>query len=324
MHKISKRSARRRGLRLSLAGLGLFSILSAFFTLTSVTPTWAGSCTTYPLGPGHSDPIIVISGCAQLIGAGENTTFIDGAAGFGLEVLSGATVYLSDLTITGNATSTTNGAAIENSGTLTLNHVLVTGNPSSGTSGAGAIANMGIMTIENSSISRNSDSGISGTGGIWNASGSTLTIESSTISQNTSTGPLTGGFAGDVGGIRNDGTLDIYQSTITGNSAPNDGNGGGIFSDGTLYISGSTINGNTAGAEGGGGGLYNEGTATILGGLISYNAADVGGGIYNSTTGSLALKGTGAIDYNSASLGAGIYNDGFLPSLSGFTLQGNT
>ncbi|MCB0073419.1 MAG: hypothetical protein KDE20_18245, partial [Caldilineaceae bacterium] len=93
---------------------------------------------------------------------------------------------------------------------------------------------------------------------------------------------VTGGAAGDGGGISNSGSLTVTESAISGNSVTD--YGGGIFNEGELTLSQSTVSGNEADY---GGGLYNVrnqpqfgGVATLVNSTISGNEALEGGGIY--------------------------------------------
>jgi hypothetical protein len=103
-------------------------------------------------------------------------------------------------------------------------------------------------------------------GGIWNDH-ATLTVNSCAVTGNSATDSK---YAG--GGIINDGfccgggsgpaTLNVINSTISGNSA-NAGFGGGIMNLGlgyvaTLTVSNSTITGNAARDQAGGGGIDNQ------------------------------------------------------------------
>ncbi len=109
------------------------------------------------------------------------------------------------------------------------------------------------------------------------------------------------------GGLYNDGTLILTNSTVSGNTASCESSGsggrcfaegGGIRSGGTLTLTNSTVSGNTASctATGGsacvawGGGLYNSGTTTITYSTVTANTASctpngfcvtAGGGLYN-------------------------------------------
>ncbi len=91
---------------------------------------------------------------------------------------------------------------------------------------------------------------------------------------------LTNGKNGAGGGIYNNGTLTINNSSITKNTADN-GGGGGIFSVGTLTIYNSIITNNTAI---GGGGIWSYGPVNIYNSIITNNTAtsssSSGGGIF--------------------------------------------
>ncbi len=118
------------------------------------------------------------------------------------------------------------------------------------------------------------------------------------------------------GGIKNDGTLTVTNSTVSGNVATK---GGGIFNDGTLTVTNSTISGNRGLLGGGisnwssstltvtnstisgnkaynaGGGILNDysSTVTVTSSTVSGNRADFGGdGIANSTGGTFTVKNT--------------------------------
>jgi len=77
------------------------------------------------------------------------------------------------------------------------------------------------------------------------------------------------------------GDIELNNSTISGNTANNDG--GGIFNDaGITTINNSTISGNLAPTGNGGGIFTNSGDTTIVNNsTISNNTADTGGGILN-------------------------------------------
>ena len=100
------------------------------------------------------------------------------------------------------------------------------------------------------------------------------------------------------GGIYNNGTLTVTNSTLSGNSAPDVGNsGGGIQNNnGTVTVSNSTLSGNSANYRGGGIQNFNGGTLTVTNSTLSGNSVtDVdygrGGGISNSG-GSATLQNT--------------------------------
>jgi len=121
----------------------------------------------------------------------------------------------------------------------------------------GGVANEGSMSLTASTISNNfvGDSGQSGGGGIYNAGA--MTITGCAIIYNRADG-LAGGpplIAG--GGILNNGTLSVVNTTLSANSTAK-GYGGGIAnSEGSLTITSCTITENKA-EVGSGGGIYNS------------------------------------------------------------------
>ena len=164
---------------------------------------------------------------------------------------------------------------------------------------------------------------------------------------------ITNGLAANGGGIYNEGTLNLNNVMITGNTATM--YGGGIENDGSdsaatvnMYA-GSSIASNSA-QDGGGGGIYNVagtvnmyagssitdntvfgngggiqnygGTVNLNGGSIAGNTAGIGGGIDNYGTVNL---NSGSIAGNTAQWGhgGGIDNDGEYGTIQG-TVNGNT
>jgi len=108
-------------------------------------------------------------------------------------------------------------------------------------------------------------------GGIYN--NGTLAVTDSTFSGNSATG---GG-----GAIYTSGTLTVTGSTFSSNSVVN-GVGGAIFTSGTLTVTGSTFSGNSTGAGGEGGAIVNASdTLTVTNSTFSGNSAGTGGAIFN-------------------------------------------
>src|SRR6266480_1560095 len=160
-------------------------------------------------------------------------------------------VALSGLTIANGRTDSVGAGINVNTGTVDVSNCVLTNNTSiantmgfPGGGAGGAIFNKaGTVSISNSVISGNHS--VAGGGGILNNSGGTVNISQSLISFNRageSTG--TGGSFFNGGGIDNRGTLNIVNSTITGNIA--NVNGAGIANSGTLNMSNSTISSNSA------------------------------------------------------------------------------
>jgi predicted outer membrane repeat protein len=115
-------------------------------------------------------------------------------------------------------------------------------------------------------------------GGIFN--NGTLTLKESTVSGNTAS------FFG--GGIYNNGgTLTLQESTVSGNTA-HEGGGGIVNDNGTVTLTESTVSGNTTSGQGGG--ILSNGTLTLKESTVSDNTADFGGGIFNKFGGTVTLQ----------------------------------
>ncbi|MEH1819450.1 MAG: Calx-beta domain-containing protein [Nostoc sp.] len=117
-----------------------------------------------------------------------------------------------------------------------------------------------------------------------------------------------GAISGKNGGgiqVASTGFLDLYNTTVSNNSAEN---GGGIYNAGDAHLrNGSTVSNNSvSGTVPDGGGIDNAGTLTVIDSTISNNnGATFGGGIYNSKT--LTLINT-TVSGNTANTGGGISN----------------
>lgn len=153
---------------------------------------------------------------------------------------------------------------------------------------------------------------------------------------------LTGGkVSGRVGGaIRNAGNLLLNDTTVSGNSAQNEGgairafagsstiltnsiissnsagtSGGGIYNGGYLRVNKSNISSNIANIDGGG--IFNKAELLMTSGVISINVAKhEGGGFKNSNGGNLTLSNTTITANTAGASGGGIFN--------AINLKGNT
>src|SRR5204863_2598319 len=112
-------------------------------------------------------------------------------------------------------------------------------------------------------------------GGVVVIAGGTLTLVRSIVKNNkTADGP---DRIPDGGGIYNDGTMTIQNTTVNNNLAGgNEGSGGGIWNSGTMTITSSTVRDNTANGSNpttyaidGGGGIYNAGSVTVTKSTLS-------------------------------------------------------
>lgn len=202
---------------------------------------------------------LVIATSLMIIGSRTATTIIDGNQAGTVFTISGATtrVLLSKLTIrNGYAGFSGDGGGVNNSGILTINTSIISGN--NATNGGG-ILNYGTVTINRSTITANSVFG--GGGGILNYG--TVTVNDSTISANS----LQNGGGGGINNQRG-ATLTVNNSTLSGNS------GDAISNYGLVKINNGTISGNS-------GGIQQNGTSVTLQNSIVANNS---GGNCGSTT----------------------------------------
>ena len=162
-------------------------------------------------------------------------------------------------------------------------------------------------------------------------SGAKLTLSNLTVADSGSDAPDGGG-----GAILNvGGTLEVINSTLSGNSAPN-GGGAILNAEGTVTVSNSTLSGNSVSNGYGGGISNNYGTVTVSNSTLSGNSADNGGGgaIFNAegmvTVSNSTLSGNSAPTSTNADYlgyGGAIYNSaGRLGTLEviNSTLSGNS
>jgi predicted outer membrane repeat protein len=253
-------------------------------------------------------PITLLSGQLELsVPASTATVTIDGGAGVTVDgnnasrilmVDSGAQVSLEHLTLThGRLPVPISGAAIFNSGTLSVSDSTISSN-SAGFEAGGIQNNTGTLTVTDSAISGNTGDGI--------FSGGTATVTNSTLSGNSWYGiyDLTA-------------ALTVTASTISRNHSS------GIFSYlGTLTVADSVISNNSIDLTGGGIHAYG-GTVTVTDTLISSNtAASTGGGIYTELATLTVTNST--FSGNTAVAGGGIQEMSGAATVTNCTFSGNT
>ncbi len=198
-----------------------------------------------------------------------------------------ATLRLENLTLTnGNASTTADGGAIINSGSLTLLNSAITN--SRGVKG-GAIASSGPVTLIDSVISGNTAGQVGA--GIFTLS-APVTATRSTFSTNRVDGSAGTGaqLANGGGGIWAVGSVvTVADSTfsanrteriIGGGSAVNGGAGIAAIGGSTLNVTGTAFPDNVS-LYSGGGILAANSTATIVGSTFDRNNAGFGGGVIN-------------------------------------------
>ncbi|MGW0749585.1 hypothetical protein [Streptomyces sp. NPDC002587] len=223
-----------------------------------------------------------------------------------------------NLTVTGQRHSTLNGNRAGSTVTvaagvrLRLSHLTITngtGTPDDATGQGGGILNNGTLTLTESHVAGNhANNG----GGIWNAPGATANLFRSVVRHNTA--------ADSGGGVRNQGTFTLSESTVNDNSAAN---GGGLANFGSMTLSGAKVRDNYADN---GAGVFNANALTLNYSTVTRNTASLrGGGIY-SEGGTVNLSGS-EVRHNTANGGAGsgggIFNSGATVTLDRSAVRDN-
>lgn len=218
---------------------------------------------TYRPSPGKG--AFVVQGCATIEGAGNDKSIIDGLVNdskvpsnlLTIEATPACTegVTISDLTVQ-NAGQ---GGVVINAGAdVTLRRVRVRLNERVSLGFGAGIANAGELLLVDSTVEQNTNTARAG--GIANSEGASLHILRSTISENRSLNQ-------HGGGIINNGSLVIEQSTLSGNQAAM--RGGALLNTGEALLISSTVAGNEANVggkeleQGLGGGVINTDTGVI-------------------------------------------------------------
>ena len=213
-------------------------------------PALAGgtiNLSTGPLAPSRSVTIDAADAPGVTVdGGGTDRVFV---------IDTGLTVDVSHLTVT-NGFGFQLAGGILNNGTLTLDHVTVTGNT---------------MTTDKGDFWQ-------GGGGIYNGEFATLNLVDSTVSDNTS--------GHDGGGVFSflSTTTNVTRSTIRGNAAANVGGGLRILGNGDIVN--STVSGNASLGWHGGAMFLTDGVVDVLNSTITANTSPPGtAGIFSGSFG---------------------------------------
>jgi hypothetical protein len=322
------RRALQRQWRLPLASVALLLALGQSPGLAATIPVSAG-CTLIdaitaantdaatggcPAGSG-ADTLVLPAGSTQTLTEVNNSTYGP----------TGLPVITSTITIAGQESTITRDPespdfrimAVGSTGELTLQETTVSG-------GLSPMLGRGVS----GDLTFYSGGGMANYGGM-------VTVMHSTITNNATAeycDEYGDCYASSGGGVYNNGTLTITNSTITGNTTRSVG--GGVDNNGTLTLTNSIISGNSAVFSGGGVVNSYYGTGTVLNSTLSGNTVSISGGIYSdgngggvSNYGTLTLTNS-TITGNTASAffggtGGGVVNFGTL-TLTNSTITGNT
>ena len=255
-------------------------------------------------------------------------------AGGAIEASAGSSTTLVETDLTNNATGAApgngGGLHLTGAGTVSITGGTVSGNTAAAEGGGLWNSGAGTMTVDGTTITGNTASGATadqGGGGLFQeAGGGTLTVRNASITDN-----VANGAAGSGGGILNDqSTVIVESSTLSGNTSVRAG--GGVEANiGTTNLTDVTLDGNsTGGAPGNGGGLHitGAGNATITDSTVTNNTATLeGGGLWNGsgtmTVSDSEITGNTASGAAADDGGGGLFNNGGTLRISGSTVEGN-
>ncbi|MGD9265491.1 MAG: choice-of-anchor Q domain-containing protein, partial [Lysobacterales bacterium] len=210
--------------------------------------------------------------------AGTNVTLSDTLIDNNTAPLNGGAIYLPSGTLTGTNVVFSNNSAGGNGGAIfggpTIDIAASTFDGNTATSNGGAIFSDGDLTVTDSTI-RASSAGIGG--GIYsNGVSNLLTVTGSTFENNIANNPANPD-ATDGGAIGGSGSMDVRNSTFSGNTAAG-GNGGGIgLVSGSALLNNVTFAFNAA-SSGQGGAFHGEPGSSI----------SLGNSLLTDNTGNLA------------------------------------
>ncbi len=203
----------------------------------------------------------------------------------------GATMSITDSTITGNHAEFYGGGILTASGAVVLTRTVVTQNKADlDAGGISVAAGADSVTLNDSTVTNNS-AGDEG-GGIWNGASLILNGDSS-VAHNTAvhTGGGIFNFKGTMGSYTFDAALTMNDSSeVANNIAGTNGGGIGVSGDGTVTLNdSSSVSGNSAGTNGGGidgGDVTLNGSSSVTGNRADFDNDNVGtgGGIYGCAT----------------------------------------
>ena len=187
----------------------------------------------------------------------------------------------------------------------------------------------GTLTLRNTQSASVTISGDANGDGVGNASDARVFLIAQEANISMERLVISGGFDDIGGGIYNQGTLALINSTVSGNTVNRDTTllsspvrGGGIYNEGTLDLTGSTVANNNASANNestpiAGGGIYNVGTLNLTSSIVANNSVVADGDKFPYSN----SEGLGFS--NGLAYGGGVFNLGTFNLVSS-TLSNNS
>ncbi|GAA1676623.1 hypothetical protein [Streptomyces yatensis] len=203
-------------------------------------------------------------------------------------VVSGGTLTLKSLTVSGGVSSGSGGGALNEQGTLNLDDATFKDNLAD--TGGGVSNDGGQLSLDRTKVERNTATSFGG--GVLNTSDGTTTMKHGSLFKNRALTSNGGGFENQLG------TASLESVSIRGNTGIE---GGGVrnVNNSTLNLKSTTLKDNIAVR---GGGLSNfssplgTATATLVDSLVTRNTAITAGGGIDNQAGQVTLTNTKVID----------------------------
>ena len=295
------------------AGLGENDAVSGDLDiLDGVTLIGAGASDTIIDGLNQDRVFDILSGVTASISGVK----IAGGASFSLEngggIRNSGMLTLENVVFSSNFSSG-GGGAIASTGansTLTITDTVFDSNNSNGSLGGGAIFNSSLTTITRGMLKYNNS--MSNGGAIVNAGGGSLSLNQSTIKFNDA------GSTAKGGGIYNNATLSVNYSTISNNRASDGGGIANVNFSGTTTVTMLLTTLSTNSATNQGGGIYSgSGTSMLItdSTIAKNSAVSEGGGIFRQTQVQVTMGGSILAMNLTGTIGSDLYGP--------FTSNGN-
>lgn len=269
-----------------------------------------------------NEPLPEVLGEVEIAGPGAATLVIDAGRSGAVLAVSGASVSISGLGLTGGNAAFGGGLWIAEGASATVSGLDIFSNRAA--RGGGGVAVAGTLVMSDSVVRDNTAAGgveVFGGGGIFLSASGALELDDVALLDNATDGRGGGLYVGASAG-----PAVLRRLSVQGNSAAT---GGGIYAAASLAIDDSVIAENVAdgGAELVGGGLHALGGVVLTAVTVAGNEASGGGaGGVLSEAGSVSLTG-GRVDGNRLVSGSateaagGIMGD--VVSLAGVTVTDN-
>ncbi|AEM80824.1 hypothetical protein [Streptomyces violaceusniger] len=200
-------------------------------------------------------------------------------------VVSGGTLTLKSLTVSGGVSSNSGGGALNERGTLNLNDAAFKDNFA--VTGGGVSNNGGQLNLDRTTVERNRAASFGG--GVLNTGNGTATMKHGSLLKNRAVTSNGGGFENQLG------TASLESVSVRGNTGIE---GGGIrnVNTSTLNLKSTTLKDNIAVRGAGLSNFSPAATATLVDSLVTRNTAITAGGGIDNQSGQVTLTNTKVID----------------------------